>query len=214
MEDLVDVFYYDYILSRIIELYEQAASISVLIPYLKIATVLSKKFRDDKISLDSQIYMKEAYVKIVQITKQHFMKPGMDVSTVLKAFECFQVIMEEFPDVEQEKGFENIKAVAVFIYGLTKKGLTLNECAEYQKYDEYINKITASLKEESRNMIKTLNEECSYEKVMEFLNEIKFQNPVLKRFAEFVKDDVDREQSIIGEKKITTGNSPGEKVKW
>lgn len=64
---LVDLFYYDYILYKIIEMYKENVPFSEILVYLEIATVYSKKFKEEKIVMDEELTVKELYIKCYQL---------------------------------------------------------------------------------------------------------------------------------------------------
>ena len=113
MEDiLVDVFYYDYILSKIISMYEENTPIENLVSYLKIATVLSRKFRIEKLSLlDKQLYLKEAYVKILQALRVDSNETSETLSVLEKVIDCFSALSTEYSPLDDDLGFISMKIV-------------------------------------------------------------------------------------------------------
>lgn len=212
MEILVDVFYYDHILSVIIELYQKEEELATIVPYLKIATALSRKFRNDKIILDKQLYIKEVYVRVLQIARQYFLKIKADDKMLIKAFVFIRAVLDEIPVVSTDPNFQAIKVAALSIYKLTKdkKDLCDEKRTEMQKWDLYVNSLQEDLPKGSDATLDALSTECTYEKMMEYLYKIKFENPVLKKFVDYVKNGIDKES-----KKITSGEIlPGEKIKW
>ena len=118
MDALVDIFYYDFILSKIIEMYHENESIETIIPYLKLATVMSKKFRDDKITMDSQVYIKEIYVKIIQFIKHYVSVKNetKDHKSPNKLIECIQSAISELPELQEDANFLKLCSLAFAIY--------------------------------------------------------------------------------------------------
>jgi hypothetical protein len=64
MKEAVDVFYYDYVLYRLAELYFTNSKDRDIPYYQKIAQKLLVKLRDDRVVFDAEVGLKFAYVKI------------------------------------------------------------------------------------------------------------------------------------------------------
>lgn len=201
MDTLVDVFYYDYILSKIVKMYETDTPIDSLVSYLKIATVLSRKFRIEKISpLDTQLYLKEAYVKILQVLR---MESNDSCSTIEKVFDCFTTLSMEYGPLEDEKAFIKMKMVLLSIYekrqGSNKEN---NETSKTQR-------LLIRLEEDEKDGIKQLIAENNIENIIKYLKgTLKFDTPVMMKFTGFIKKEIEEER------KITTGDSPGTRIGW
>lgn len=203
MDTLIDVFYYDYILSKIIKMYEENAPIEMLVSYLKAATILSRKFRIEKITpLDTQLCLKEAYVKILQLLR---MGSTENCSIIEKVFDCFTTLKTEYSLIENESAFVFMKVALLCIYekrhGSSKEN---NETCELKAQ-----KLMSELGGEHLMKINELTIDYSPEKVIKYIKSVlKFDNPVMTRFAGFIKKEIDNDR------KITTGNSPGTRIGW
>lgn len=210
MENLVDVFYYDYILTRIIELYHGDSPSSIIIPHLKVATPLSKKFREEKIKMDREIYLKEIYIKVLQILKLYDrdfnLKPDTDEkSAIRRTLDCMELILKETPSMGNDADFIMIRNVGYSLY--VKKGQNGS--------DQNIERFDLRMKQIEKTEYAKINEMAASFKWIEFVNllsSVSFRNPVMKKFVSFIKDGIDGRQQ---EKKgIVTCNEPGDKIDW
>lgn len=68
MDKLVDIFYYDYILCRIIDMYSKHTSSRELGLYCKLANTLHMEYADTEVELDSEIYAKTVLIKLLQLS--------------------------------------------------------------------------------------------------------------------------------------------------
>ncbi|KAI4290778.1 hypothetical protein PAPHI01_0052 [Pancytospora philotis] len=67
MDVLVDVFYFDFVLSKIIQVYSGAGAKDELAAYCKIANVLHAKIVDMDIALDAEVYAKSITIRLLQL---------------------------------------------------------------------------------------------------------------------------------------------------
>jgi hypothetical protein len=234
MDALVDIFYYDFLLSKVIELYHHRASIDCIIPYLKIATVMSKKFRDDKIPMDTQVYLKEIYVKIIQYVTHYIgsKNESLDPKSSCKLIDCIRSAVVEMPDLSTDQEFLKLVVTAFAIFSkVQNQKIDIQKIKDSKENTEksylngiggnvnftqniqYVNFITESLKDFSFDLINQYTElinkfqSCN---LIDYLKTIQLGNPVMKKFSIFIKDKIDNER----DENITNRKSPGEKIKW
>ncbi|KAF9761468.1 hypothetical protein NGRA_2628 [Nosema granulosis] len=124
----VDIMYYDFILYKIVEVYRNTTGdCSTSDEYFDIASKLCKKFKTQKISLDSQIALKIMYIKFKRMLKMENCPEKTTpfccdhhISVVLKkGFDCLVSVKQEYPAVMQKKIFVDLNilvASLVFVY--------------------------------------------------------------------------------------------------
>lgn len=208
MENLVDVFYYDYVLTKIIELYQRNSLPNCIIPYLRVATPLSKKFRDEKVKMDREIYLKEIYIKVVQILKMFdanfISNPNNDEKgAIRRTLECIDLILKDSPALEDDGDFNTIRRVGYSLF--LKKGKDAS--LQSEKFVEKIEQFKASELEKINVMALSF----TYNNFMDCLYSISFKNPVMKKFVKYIKDGIDSQQS---KKSIVNRQDPGDKMEW
>lgn len=206
MDTLVDIFYYDYILTKIIEMYHENVPLPTLVPYLKIATVMSKKFRDEKIPMDKQVYTKEVYVKVIQVIKYCISVSPRDPKSQGKLIDCIKGVTHEFPELETDEEFVVVRNVAFVLY--LHLDAEENGTANKNSYVEYINKTNEGLKKEQREQFVRLNGDLRETELLEYLQTISLGSPAMRKFALSIKGDIDEKEQI------TKRDSIGEKVNW
>lgn len=209
-------------------MYHEDKEMTQVIPYLKLATTFSKKFRDDKISMDRQVYLKEAYVKVMQVIKHclhtaNGIHSSKDNRAIYKLIDCVQGVACELPALNNDQDFIIIRTVAfsIFVNNSNKENNTENSKknsdtnskdneateAEYLKYIEQTNENVSPV---IREMYNTLVRESNESVLVSNMKKIKFENPALRRLGLDIKNNIDE-----GEKsRIVSRGSPGKKVKW
>lgn len=205
-DDLVDIFYYDFVLSKIIEIYKSNQAPSVVVPYLRIATPLSKKFREQKKELDKEVYLKEGFIKVYQllISLNHNKSILLENNIIGKSLECLDLILRDCPSLEAEKDYKTIRCVGYSVY-LMKKNAKGNE-----ESDKIEKKLKSLSTEETKLIHERVNSfDCN--DCIELLSTIKFRHSRLKTFVSSIKKEIDENQF---KKNITSNNSPGDKINW
>lgn len=196
-EFLVDVFYYDYILTKAIDVYKSGSSPNKAVAHLHIATILCKRIRAENLHLDRQLYLKEAYLKVLQMVKFYedkFLtnKHGDDMTVFLKGFECLKTIINEYPEIKNDYEFKKLNTVCLVIYSkMSEDGGKEN--LEKGKIWPFIKMLHEEEMEKRREEFERLLSGFSVSKVFEYLKEIHFENPVMKRFAEYVTKSIDKD---------------------
>ncbi len=66
MNNITDIFYYDYLLYIIIQMYNEGRKSEEIAPYLQITSIFSVKFDRENIELDCEPYIKALYIKLIQ----------------------------------------------------------------------------------------------------------------------------------------------------
>lgn len=212
-EFLVDAFYYDYIISRAIEIYQSGSSASMAATYLQIATVLCKRLRSENLPLDRQLYLKEAYLKALQMLRFYedkFLqnKHGGDLAIFLKGFECLKTIVNEYPKIKDDPDFQAISTVSLVIYSkISLQGG--KECLESERIWPFVRMLEEQSKTRQEDFDALFND-FSDAAIFEYLRRIHFKNPVMKKFADFVKKEIDEDK----ESKVALVSTPGDNVKW
>lgn len=195
-ENIVDVFYYDYILTKAIEVYKSGISPSKAVTHLQIATILCKRIRAENIQLDQQLYLKEAYLKVLQMLKFYedkFItnKYENDITVFLKGLECLKTIFNEFSEIKENLSFKKLCIVSLAIYNkiIAEGG---KESIEKTKVWVFIKELQEKLNENDSGELKTLTDNFSQAAVSEYLKTIYFENPVMKKFTEFVISNINK----------------------
>lgn len=210
MDILVDVYYYDYILKKIIEMYKSETSNASISHYLRIATEFSRRFRKERLMMDKEIYLKELYLKVIQtikaVEKKNTAEPKLDSSEdIFTAISCLNLSVNGFPSLAEDKDYQLLNAVVLALY---KQRPVEEFTVKSMAVDESI----AGLGVEEKQMLEELLRDFSYEKMIERMGVIQFGNPVMKKFVGFVQDSIDKENKE--KKNIVGSSSPGAKVSW
>ncbi|ELA41743.1 uncharacterized protein VICG_01247 [Vittaforma corneae ATCC 50505] len=212
-EFLVDVFYYDYILSKAIEIYQSGSSPSIAATCLQIATVLCKRIRSEGLPLDKQLYLKEMYLKVLQMLRFYEDKflqnrHGDDMAVFLKGFECFKTIINEYPKIKEDPDFQALSTVSLVIY---KKISTQGgkECLEKEKIWSFV-KMLIEEQSQARNAdFDVLFNSFSEATVFDYLRRIHFKNPIMKKFTDYIKKGIDEDREWV----VTQASSSGDNVR-
>lgn len=160
-------------------MYHSNDPINTIIPYLKIATVMSKKFRDDKVPMDRQAYLKEVYVKAIQVVKHCI--SGKDNKSPAKLIDCIKGVISELPALASDSDFIKIRNVAFCIFIGKTNGVNMND-EERINFEEYMKYIKESGFESL---------EFTELNLLLHLKTIKLDNPVMKKFVMSIKTRID-----------------------
>jgi hypothetical protein len=129
MKELVDVFYYDYVLYRLAELYFTDNKDKAIPYYQKIAQKLLIKLRGDRIAFDAEVGLKFAYIKVCDLLlvldrcdghtdlcccKTHY------TQFIETCFEYLSKIQEEYTHLGEDQVFTNLRrtvaTLCVFVF--------------------------------------------------------------------------------------------------
>jgi hypothetical protein len=195
---IVDVFYYDFILTTCIDAYKKGTSINDASTHLQIATHLCRRIRNKNVLLDEQLYVKELYLKVLQMMKfyedKFINKKCDDLSMFLKGFECLRVITNEFPEIKENQQFQKLGTVCVAIYktaGMDKKEASTEDGKMFSCMNIMYNEKMSKNPKELEELIKGF----SMAKVGEYLKDLHFDNPVMKKFADYIKEGLDQKEN-------------------
>lgn len=193
---LVDAFYYDYILSETIRIYLSDSQPVAAAHYLRIATILCKELRMEAIKLDDQLYLKEAYLKVLQMLKFYTSKfcvntKECSLTVIIKGFESIKTITREHPHIKEHPGFQRLEVVTVALYEQIAR-LGRREDLENSPVKAFV----AGLKSQ-KTMLPippALLTNFTEKEALQILDTIQFERPVMGKFVNFVKEGIDRNQ--------------------
>lgn len=190
---LVNVFYYDYVISEAIDVYISGKQPILATTYLQVATILSKELRSSHIKLDDQLYMKEAFLKLLQMlrfykTKFSVDKSGCNLSIITKGFGTIRSIIQENPSIEKDSRFLTFEMIAVAIYQQLSKDGRKNDLENCEDAN-FIGNLAQT--EGVQRALTELIESFSVEAAMKLLEPIHFEHPVMEKFIDFVKSGID-----------------------
>lgn len=177
-DTLVDLFYYDFILFKIIEMYHKQTRTSLILPYLKIATVLSAKFRKLQITMDSELYSKEICIKVIQLIAQCKQGCANHQASIMNTIHLMDGVIKDSPVLETDKVFLLIMRV---LYTISMAKLEKNQ----------VNKIEPTLIK-----LNIKRSEFELTRLEKQLYSIQFRNPVMIKFAEYIKSNIDEETPV------------------
>lgn len=209
MDRLVDVFYYDYILYKIIALYLEGAPSHRIVVYCKLANILNIEYTDIGIRLDPEVYLKTIFIKVLQLCR----KEGSDAREHILGTMTYLMHLLDTEKLGDGPGQSKVVKMVSICY------------AHYFRDDPQANTshLDFILRTNgtgcSRKMLSEegLPEDFSAEAIFEHCRTLKFGRPVLFDFVQQVKTDID--QNILGGKgkkpKVDINRtSPGQKIRW
>jgi len=188
---LVDVFYYDYILSEAIRLYLHENYQNTTSGYLRIATILCKELRQGQTKLDGQLYLKEAYLKVLQMLRFYSCKfiPNKAtccLSVIINGLESIRAIVLEHPEIQWCSDFQTLLVVVLALH------TEIGGCGRKEELERYpVNEFVVMCREKRLPSPLELEIRFTDKTALKVLETIHFEQPVMGKFVDYVKKGID-----------------------
>ncbi|KAI5168347.1 hypothetical protein PAEPH01_0060 [Pancytospora epiphaga] len=210
MERLVDIFYYDYILCKIIDMYNKDKPAPELSFYCKIANTLQMEYANADVKLDSEIYVKTVLIKLLQLSET----PSDDHRPQINAIMLYlRFTMDEnnFSITPLLKRLITVVSIC-YAYCFTKdEGFNMDNVNFVVSHNGTF-AYKALLNRED------MGPEFSWNGIFDYCKTFKFGQPVLFKFVKEIKDEIDLNNTDdLATKKVKINpltESPGQKLSW
>lgn len=203
MKNFPDLLYYDYVLYKIVSMYIANEDQDAILPYLKLATVLHKLIKDEKISIDSEIYVKEILIKALQFSVK-LKKSYSDIDSLMQGLltilkDC-QIKYTADPKICKIKNI--IYLCCMHIY---------SDRPDFCPYFKIV--LTDLGYFDFRRLFQEMGfrGEFEYSLIHKELVSIKFMKPAMCSFTDNL---IEKIESNLQPKPKIHGSSPGEKIAW
>lgn len=205
MDSLVDLFYYDHILSRILLHYAEGGGGEGVVTYLRLATTLNSKFRNAQMKFDKELYLKEMCVKAIQFTRR---SGGGTREAAKRLMQDLMLILCECPQSKADPQFEKIKGI---VFACFAHFFRSDEAGE-PEHLAFIREERGTCDHAELSAAAGFAGGFSIEEMHRQLKTFKFMKPVMCKFVDEVCAGIDK----ISKKKHCDirGDAPGEKVGW
>jgi len=211
--DLVDYFYYDYILSKLIHLYCSGGDESQFRPYLQIVTLYSRIIHTIERQMDYEMCFKEIYLLVIQMFHRNEHK---NAESIIRLAGSARTILRhcETPEIEDPEktilcviGICYLRAMSVASIASTTNENSVNSAdgdgkPTHDKDIEYImSLVNISEPLQDITIIRlceiskiTIDREIGFfENLKRHLLKIKFKKTPLLKFCDFVAGQIDKE---------------------
>lgn len=188
---LVDMLYYDHLLSRIVSMHREDAPLEDIMPYAALATQLNGVLRARSVKFDSELYVKEILVKTLLVIPSNERE-----SKLPNLIDSVNIVKSEYEEILSDSRFIRIHDV-------------IKMCLAYynsSNMDELL-KCCGLLD------IRYSPSRFPLDELRDILNDIPLKSPGLVRYAaKLMRSSMNNKPS---KKKISfLGNDPGERINW
>lgn len=206
IECLVDVFYYDFLLHKVLRLYANDAPNRALRPYIRMIAVLSKKFTREETRLDFQAVFKEVILRLYRVCRNR--KAGTDIKYYKDAFKAF-IRLGRYSNENTDPHIKVIRDIVFICY---------SSLYGPRKDDEFMRMIeqeAGAVDWEQLYLDSMLVSPFSSAIIKERLKAFKFDKPLLLNFVEQKAETIKRDRRSRKQRKVDAfGSSSGEKLDW
>lgn len=207
--ELVDVFYYDYILYKIISLYLAKAPSDKIAVYCKLANIFNIECVDARMKLDPEVYFKIIFIKVVQLCSKEDTSAKRHIHSIM-AYLMHVLDVHRLSDLPQYGRLVRIISIC-YTYHFS------DDPQADAGYLDFILKSNGTTCHRKMLATENLPENFNREALFDCCKTFKFGRPILLDFVHQIKRDIDRNMSEKNSKKpkvdVNT-TSPGQKINW